>query len=218
MNSATLFSGADTPNRTKIKVCGLSRPQDIEAVNAALPDFIGFVFAESRRRVEEAQARALKTLLDSRITAVGVFVNAPVEQVARLCEERVINITQLHGDEDEAYITRLKELTDAPVIKAARVQSAADILATQALPCDYLLLDTYIPNAYGGSGKAFDYALIPPLEKPFFLAGGLNAQTLPAALARHPYAVDISSGAETTGGVKDGAKIAELVAMVRGQG
>ncbi len=204
-------------NRTKIKICGLSRSQDIEAVNAALPDFIGFVFAESRRRVSEEQARSLKATLDARIAAVGVFVNAPAEQVARLCEEGVIDIAQLHGDEDVAYIARLKQLTGAPVIKAVRVQSAADILAAQALPCDGLVLDTYAPNAYGGSGRTFDYALIPPLEKPFFLAGGLNAQALPAALARHPYAVDISSGAESDG-VKDSVKIAELVAMVRGRG
>lgn len=218
--SVVQFSAPDilsASNGVKVKICGLTRLQDITAVNAALPDFIGFVFAESRRKVSEEQASLLRARLDSRIKAVGVFVNAPVKQVARFCEKRVIDMAQLHGDEDEGYIHALKQLTVAPIIKAVRVRSAEDVLAAQKLPCNYLLLDTYTANAYGGSGETFDYAHIPPLEKPFFLAGGLNLQSLPAALALNPYGVDISSGAET-GGVKDGIKIAALVSMVRGHG
>lgn len=202
---------------TKIKICGLTRQEDIDIVNEVLPDYIGFVFAESRRRVSPEEAAALKMRLDERIRAVGVFVNADIADIEALCRNSVIDLVQLHGDEDSDYIAALMKKISCPVIKAVRVQSTQQVLDTAALPVDYLLLDTYKKDAYGGTGTVFDYKLIPKLDKPFFLAGGLNAGNIKEAMAASPYCLDISSGVETDG-VKDGAKIREIVGTIRGTG
>lgn len=198
----------------KIKLCGLTRTEDIAAVNEALPDYIGFVFAPSRRQVSRKQAAALKERLDPRIPAVGVFVNAPMEEIASLLESGVIDLVQLHGEEDAAYLTALRRRIRAPVIRAVRVRSTGQILAAEALPCDYLLLDAFREGMPGGTGEGFDRSLIPALKKPFFLAGGIGPDNLREAAAHRPYGLDISSGAET-GGCKDPQKIHALVAAVR---
>jgi phosphoribosylanthranilate isomerase len=122
---------------------------------------------------------------------------------------------QLHGDESETYIRQLKDQIDCPVIKAVRVQSAEQIRQAEKLPCDLLLLDTYQKGQYGGSGKMFDYALIPTLQKRFFLAGGLDSSNIAQAIrACNPYGVDISSGMETDG-LKDESKIRQIIQTVR---
>ena len=121
---------------------------------------------------------------------------------------------QLHGDEDSSYIRKLKDHTDLPVIKALRVRDTEQILRAQELPCEYLLLDTYTANAYGGAGAGFDWSMIPELTKPFFLAGGISTDNLVQAASCQPYCIDVSSGAETQGR-KDRMRIAQLVAMVR---
>jgi phosphoribosylanthranilate isomerase len=200
----------------KIKICGLTRMTDIDAVNGALPDFVGFVFADSRRQVGFDDAAAMRRRLDARIRAVGVFVDADPRGIVRLCESGVIDLVQLHGDEDADYIAQLKNETDCPVIKAVRVQRRQQVLAAEALPCDCLLLDAYLKDAAGGTGEVFDHALIPELKKPYFLAGGLNAGNIKtaAALTRKPFCLDVSSGVET-GGVKDAAKIREIVRIAR---
>ena len=197
---------------TKIKLCGLTRPQDIAAANALMPEFIGFVFAgKSRRCVSRAQAAGLKALLDPRIRAVGVFVNAPERDVAALLEDRIIDIAQLHGSEDEAYIARLRALTDRPVIQAFRIDSEADARRAQTSPADFVLLD----SGAGGTGAAFDWSLILGMTRPYFLAGGLDADSVRGAVERlAPYAVDVSSGIET-GGAKDPEKMAAFVRSVR---
>lgn len=201
---------------TKIKICGLFRPEDADYVNEALPDYIGFVFAQSRRRVTPAQAAALKERLDARIKAVGVFVDAAADEVVALVQAGVIDLIQLHGNEDAAYIERLRPTTDVPVVKAVRVRSAEQVLAAQSLPCDYLLLDAYHPEKQGGSGERFDWTLLPALEKPYFLAGGIDPGNIRLALKTGPYAIDVSSGAETDG-LKDKQKIIELVNIVRSE-
>lgn len=201
---------------TKLKICGLTRRQDIDIVNGALPDYIGFVFAESRRRVTPLQAAGLKARLDPRVKAVGVFVNADIDGIAALVRDGVIDLVQLHGGEDAAYITELRSEIACPVIKAVRVQSAAQVLHAETLPCDYLLLDAFRRDAYGGTGTAFDYALIPTLTKPYFLAGGLNAGNVKKALEMQPYCLDISSGVETDG-VKDERKIREIMFALAGK-
>lgn len=201
---------------TKIKICGIFRPEDAGFANEALPDYIGFVFAESRRCVTRLQAERIRALLNPFIKAVGVFVNAPKEEIASLYRDGVIDIVQLHGDEDTAYITELRANTDAPLIRAVRVQSAAQILEAQRFACDYLLLDTWRKGSYGGSGKAFDWTVIPQSSKPFFLAGGISTGNIREALKLKPYAVDVSSGAETDG-IKDRDKIMELVKIVRSE-
>ena len=200
---------------TRIKICGLTREKDIAAVNRCLPDYIGLVFAESRRRVTPEQASRLKAGLDARIKAVGVFTNAPVPFIMDLCEQGIIDIVQLHGDESETFIQSLKQKIACPVIKAVRVQTTEQILQAHKMSCDLLLLDTYQEGQYGGSGRTFDRKLIPALQKQFFLAGGLKADNIEQAVREcHPFGIDISSGVETNG-IKDEAKIRQIIAIIR---
>lgn len=202
---------------SKIKICGLKRECDIDYVNSALPDYIGFVFAKSRRQVTIEQARLLKQKLDCKIKAVGVFVNEDKYTVCKIANEGIIDLIQLHGDEDEDYITNIKENTTKPIIKAVRVQSAQQVLSAQCLPCDYLLLDAYNKNSYGGAGESFNWELIPKLEKPFFLAGGLDEKNILAAQnAVAPYCLDLSSGVEENG-VKSREKIEKIVNLIRSE-
>ena len=197
---------------TKIKFCGMTRAGDIAAANALRPDYIGFVFARgSRRAVTPEQAAALKADLAPGIQAVGVFVNAPPEQIAALLAAGTIDIAQLHGQEDETYLQALRALTDKPIIKAFRVDSAADLQRAAAFPSDGLLLD----SGAGGTGTAFDWTLLRDFGRPYFLAGGLNAENIGEAIQKyHPYAVDVSSGIETDG-KKDAKKMAAFAAAVR---
>lgn len=200
---------------SKVKICGLRRPRDIEMANLYKPDYVGFVFAVSSRQVTEEEAEALKAELADGILAVGVFVNAPVVQAARIAEKGIIDMIQLHGDEDEEYICSLKKLTGRPVIKAVRVQSREQILQAEKLPCDHLLLDTYTKGQYGGNGKRFDLSLISGLSKPFFLAGGLNAENVRQALEiSGAFAADVSSAVETDG-YKDTDKVKAFIQAVR---
>lgn len=197
---------------TRIKLCGLTRECDIEGANALMPDYIGFVFAEkSRRYLSPERAAALKVLLHPAIKAVGVFVREAPEKVAELLKAGIIDIAQLHGGEDEDYIARLRALTDAPLIKAFCIDSAADIEAARRSSADYILLD----SGNGGTGSVFDWSLISALDRPYFLAGGLSIDNLRDAIETlHPYALDVSSGIETDG-FKDPTKMAAFVAAVR---
>lgn len=202
----------------KIKICGLSRISDIEAVNQVSPDFIGFVFAQSKRMVTAKMAARMKSLLKPDISSVGVFVNEEIDKIIQICNQNIIDAVQLHGDEDEAYILTLRSKIHLPVIKAVRVRTRLDILNAENLPCDYLLLDSYKKDVYGGLGKVFDWSIIPDYhdrKKPIFLAGGLNINNLKNAMLNvKPYCIDISSGVETDGR-KDPLKIKEVVNMIR---
>lgn len=203
----------------RVKICGLCRMEDVSYVNDCLPDYAGFVFAKSRRQVTDRQAKEMRGSLDPHIRTVGVFVNEEIERVIRLCQRQIIDLIQLHGDEDGAYLERLSAHTDKPIVRAVRVQSAAQILSVQEQPCDYLILDTYIPGQYGGGGLGFDTSLIPPLAKPWFLAGGLDPENIGDKLTEcarcHPFGVDVSSGVETDG-KKDPEKIRAFIKNVRG--
>ena len=196
---------------TGIKLCGLKRECDIEAVNKLNPDFIGFVFAEkSKRYVNPIEAAKLKEMLSKDIKAVGVFVNESPEAVAELFYKGTIDMAQLHGSEDEEYISRFRSLTDKPLIKAIKVQSKADIEAADESSADYVLLDSG-----AGTGMTFNWQLIKGIKRPYFLAGGLNPENVAEAVkALNPYAVDVSSGIETDG-LKDEAKMADFVSIVR---
>lgn len=198
--------------KARIKLCGLSRPCDIEVVNELCPDYIGFVFAEkSRRYVPPEQAAELKSLLRPEILAVGVFVDEEIERIADLLGAGVIDLAQLHGGEDEAYIGRLRERTDSPLIKAFRVDKEGDIEKARASTADYVLLD----SGSGGTGKAFDRKLLARMDRPYFLAGGLDAATVGEAVERwRPYGVDVSSGIETEG-VKDAEKMRAFMKCAR---
>ncbi len=197
---------------TKIKICGLSRACDIEYANALLPDFIGFVFfPRSRRFVDEQKARELKTALDRRIKAVGVFVNAPPEFICRLYTDGIIDCAQLHGAEDNTYIKNIKSLCSVPVIKAFSVRGEHDIASAEMSCADYVLLD----NGEGGSGCSFDWNLLLKMKRPYFLAGGLSPKNISEAACRfQPYAVDVSSGVETDG-FKDFDKMKLIIETVR---
>lgn len=198
-------------NSTLIKICGLSRPEDIDVVNELRPDFIGFVFYEkSKRNVTKEKAKSLKEKLDSRIPAVGVFVNADPEFVISLLEERIIDIAQLHGSEDEEYIQNIKAKTGRKVIKAFVVNDAQSLEEAEKSSADYLLLDSGM-----GTGSTFDWSKLDEVTSPYFLAGGLGLDNIDKALSEiKPYAVDVSSGVETDG-VKDPAKIREFINRVR---
>lgn len=201
---------------TQIKVCGLKREEDVSMVNEVLPDFAGFVFAESKRKIDKAQAAQLKKKLDPRIKAVGVFVNEPIENIRDLVNESIIDLVQLHGDESEQYIAELRKAISSPIIKAIRVQTEADIEQAQSYDCDYLLFDAWSKEMYGGSGRMFDWSLVQTaMAKPFFLAGGLSQENIEqAAKTVQPTALDVSSGVETDG-FKDADKIRAVVDLVR---
>lgn len=197
---------------TKIKFCGLSRECDMEAANKLRPDYVGFVFAEnSRRYVTPERAERLKRLLDPGIMAVGVFVNEAPEKVAELLDKRIIDLAQLHGQENEDYIARLRRLTERPLIKAFRIDSAEDTEKAAGSSADYILLD----SGKGGTGSRFDWRLIANFPRPYFLAGGLAVENVSEALKMPMlYALDVSSGIESKG-VKDTDKMAAFVAAVR---
>ena len=215
----------------KVKFCGIRRTEDIEAVNRLKPDLAGFVFAKSKRQVTKEQAAALKELLDPGIKTVAVLVNMPVEEAAALANTGIADLLQLHGDEDAAYIAKLKTLTGAKIIKAIRLRSgeleANAKLLTEAVQADYYLFDTFLPDTYGGTGKTFSLSLLNNLliDKPFFLAGGLDADNVAeiigqvqkdATLLPFFYGVDVSGGIET-GVVKDPIKMEAFMKAIRGK-
>mgnify|MGYP000926050784 FL=1 len=200
---------------TRIKICGLTRHEDIDAVNRYLPDYIGFVFAKSRRQVSDERAMELKSRLDPRISAVGVFVNEDMERIVKLCGQGVIDVVQLHGDEEGDYITRLKQKIRNPVIKAVHVGKGKRAVNVYENIGDFLLFDTYHEGQFGGSGKPFDWSLVEKPDRPYFIAGGINRSNVLSAIETlHPYGVDISSGVEKNG-VKDGELIGEIITIIR---
>lgn len=203
----------------KVKICGIKNLQDVQAVNKHKPDFAGFVFYPlSKRYVSLIVARRLKAALNRHIKTVGVFVNAPVEEIAAAEEMGIIDLVQLHGDEGNAYIAELKKICRLPIIKAVRVQDENDIKRADYYNCDYLLFDTYSQSAYGGTGRQFNTQLLKgvKIHKPYFIAGGLNADNVRHALkGLKPFAADVSGGVETDGG-KDAAKIKAFIKQVKG--
>lgn len=225
----------------RIKLCGMMRRCDIEYANEAMPDYVGFVFADTRRRITRGQAEEFRAALDSDIQAVGVFVDADVQLVGALLQEGVIDFAQLHGHEDRRYIDRLREICDKPVIKAVRVVSGEDIVRAAELDVEYLLLDTYRQGILGGTGAQFDWDIIEETRrskqadvteetgsyvgssvqdrtricgKPFFLAGGLTVDGIHEAARVGAYGLDISTGIETDG-YKDREKMIEAVRRIR---
>ena len=200
---------------TRIKFCGLTRQEDIVCANELIPEYIGFVFAKkSRRYISPQQAFALRQELNANIKAVGVFVDEAPEAVARLLENKTIDIAQLHGNETLGYIRNLRSLTDKPIIQAFAIKTAAAAEIAKRSTADYVLLDAKC----GGSGQSFDWNFIQNFNRPYFLAGGLDEQNIGEALQRLlPYAVDVSSGIETNG-YKDKEKTRAFSDAVRGKG
>lgn len=197
---------------TKVKICGLTRECETEYMNRWHPDFCGFIFAgNSRRYVSRERAAVLKALLSPEIRTVGVFVNARPEAAAACAGEGIIDLIQLHGQEDEGYLKALRELTDCPVIQAFSVKEAGDIRRAEESSADYILLD----HGAGGTGECFNWKLLSGLKRPYFLAGGLTPDNVERAVRLYrPYALDISSGVETDG-VKDPIKIETCIRRIK---
>lgn len=208
------------PEVAKIKICGLTRPEDIHAANAAMPDYIGFVFAESRRRVTLAQACELRRLLHKNIISVGVFVDETIENILAAVKSGAISAVQLHGGEDEIFIEALQNaLRDfpeknlkIPIIKAVSISKKGDAQAWENSASDFLLLD----RKGGGTGETFDWNLIGTVKKPFFLAGGLSAENVAHAVQQvKPFATDVSTGVEISPGIKCEEKIKNFTQLVK---
>lgn len=197
---------------TRVKICGMKRPEDIAYVNELKPEYIGFVFAQgSGRYVAPEWAAQLKAGLSRSIQAVGVFVNEPQENILELLESGTIDLAQIHGNEGADYIRALKRRTGKPIIQAFQVSSTADADLAEASPADFVLLD----HGAGGTGKTFDWSLVSGVRRPFFLAGGLSPENVGEAIVRcHPFAVDASSMLETDGW-KDPDKMKRFIDAVR---
>ena len=196
---------------TKIKLCGMMDPRDIEVINTLSADYAGFVFWEkSRRFVSDEKAASLKEKLSKDIKAVGVFLDDDIDHIKSLSDEGIIDVIQLHGHEDEGYISKLKSCTDMPIIKAFLVKDESVLETIEASGADMVLLDSGT-----GSGKSFDWSILNKIKRDYFLAGGLDTKNVAEAVERlRPYAVDVSSGIETDG-VKDPQKMRRFVEEVR---
>ena len=198
---------------TKLKICGLTCEEDIAAVNEVKPDFAGFIIEvpSSRRNLSAEQVKVLVKGLDKEILPVGVFVDARPELPISLLRDGSLWAAQLHGNEDEEYIEKIQNMTGKPVIKAFSIKTPEDVQRALRSPADYILLD----QGTGGTGEPFDWSLVPPVRRPFFLAGGIGFENLREAISTlHPWAVDLSSSLETNG-KKDPAKIRQIVRMLK---
>lgn len=205
----------------KIKTCGLFREEDINYANELKPDYIGFVFAESKRKVGVEKAYDLKNKLDKEIKSVGVFVNDNLDFILNLIKEKIIDIIQLHGNEDNDFLDNLKTKTNAKIIKFIPVENADSILNGLNIFSDFILLD----NLKGGVGKTFNWnylkeafelnkKFIEVFNKKYFLAGGLNKENINEALKFNPYCVDLSGGLETNG-IKDFEKMKYIINITK---
>ncbi len=202
-------------NRTRIKLCGLFRSEDIETVNELRPEYIGFVFfKKSSRNLSPETAQALKKQLNKDIKAVGVFVDEDISYIKSIADQKIIDIVQLHGHEDNDYIDKLKGRISLPVIKAIQITDDSSFDKNKWSSADYYLLDSGM-----GTGSTFDWDIVKgkvkSLGKEVFLAGGLDPENVSEAIANlHPFAVDVSSGIETNK-CKDVDKMRRFVDAVR---
>ena len=218
----------------KVKMCGISKVETIPAVVEAKPDYMGLVFAPSKRQVTVDQAKILVEELhrgyakkygsdtehdkNDTIKTVGVFVNETVDNLVTIANEANLDAVQLHGDEDEAFIQSLKERTNVEVWKAVQIRSAADVEKWIDSSADMLLFDAYHKDERGGTGEVFDWSSLDAFERPFMLAGGIDSTNVARAIRTvRPYGIDISSGIETNG-VKDDEKITAFTKIVKSIG
>ena len=211
----------------KVKMCGISKVETIPAVVEAKPDYMGLVFAPSKRQVTVEQAKILIEELHKQcinhydtkvVKTVGVFVNETLDNLVRIADTANLDAVQLHGDEDEAFIQSLKERTNVEVWKAIQIRSAADVEKWIDSSADMLLFDAYHKDERGGTGEVFDWSSLDTFERPFMLAGGIDSTNVARAIRTvRPYGIDISSGIETNG-VKDDEKITAFTKIVKSIG
>lgn len=188
--------------KTKFKICGITQLNEIYDANQYLPDYVGFVFAQGRHKITTESASLFRKMLNQNIQTVGVFVNEDIKQIRKIADQGIINLIQLHGQEDEQYIHELRGMCDKKIIKAFSVMSINDIKIAEKTSADYILYD----YEKGGSGQKFNWHLLKGCKRDYFLAGGINYQNIDTALKMKPFAIDISTGAETNG-IKDKNKI-----------
>ena len=211
----------------KVKMCGISKVETIPAIVDAKPDYMGLVFAPSKRQVTVEQAKILIEELHKQcinhydikvVKTVGVFVNETLDNLVRIADTANLDAVQLHGDEDEAFIQSLKERTNVEVWKAVQIRSAADVEKWIDSSADMLLFDAYHKDERGGTGEVFDWSSLDAFERPFMLAGGIDSTNVARAIRTvRPYGIDISSGIETNG-VKDDEKIKAFTKIVNSIG
>lgn len=210
-------------DKIKIKICGIRRIEDVEIINQYRPDYIGFVFAPSKRQVSKEEAESLAIKVHPSIKKVGVFVNQPIEFLAELLLNGTVDYLQLHGEEDEIYENSLFHLLrqkgisspEDRCIMAFRIKEEEDMEKVSLTGCSLLLLDAFSKEAQGGTGETFDWSLIKKIEKPFFLAGGIHAGNVKTAIEQvRPYGIDTSSSLETEG-IKDKEKIKAFLEIIR---
>ena len=194
----------------KVKFCGLKRPCDIAWANELRPDYAGFVFAGKKRRVSDDQAAALRKALDPSIPAVGVFVDDSLKHIGQLVTAGTIQIVQLHGCEDDAMIEAVQQTLKVCLMIPRPPTSTPVPYTTLCRSHTKVLRD----HGAGGTGDCFDWALLAHIDRPYFLAGGLNPDNAAQAAALQPFALDVSSGIETDG-VKDKEKMKRFMAQVR---
>ena len=196
---------------TELKICGLKRLEDIIAVNRHGADFAGFVFFEkSKRYVDPYKANELISLLRADIKPVGVFMDEPLDNVVRIARITGVELVQLHGHESEEYVEYVKRTLDRPVIKAYKASEEGALEKAANSAADYVMIDSG-----AGSGKKFDWSILKDFKRDYFLAGGLDPESVGEAIRMlEPFAVDVSSGVETDG-IKDEKKIAEFIKAVR---
>lgn len=198
----------------KIKICGLTSLNDISYINETGVDFAGFIFFhKSKRYITLNQAIEMKNLLNSSIKSVGVFVNENIKEIINIANYGVIDIIQLHGNETNENIKEIKEKIGLPIIKALKADENLEFNIQNTI-ADYVLIDSFSTNKFGGTGITFDYGLIPNTDKKFFLAGGLNIDNIDNAIKMKPYCLDINSGVEIEG-KKDRSKIIEIVKKIK---
>lgn len=204
---------------SKLKLCGIRRVEDVEYLNEFPPDYAGFIFAPTRRYVPPEMAKMLISRLDSKIKTVGVFVDMPISEMKTFAD--MLDVFQLHGGEDEEYISQLRKIIPekCEIWKAVRLKVSEDIDRAEKLTADRLLIDAYDPKEYGGTGKSarIDLILNREIAKPFFIAGGISADNISEVnrlLGGRAYGFDVSSGIETDG-VKDREKIHRLTEIFR---
>ena len=211
----------------KVKMCGISNVETIPAIVDAKPDYMGLVFAPSKRQVTVDQAKILVEELHKQcinhydtkvVKTVGVFVNETLDNLVRIADTANLDAVQLHGDEDEAFIQSLKERTNVEVWKAIQIRTAADTEKWIDSSADMLLFDAYHKDERGGTGEVFDWSSLDAFERPFMLAGGIDSTNVARAIRMvRPYGIDISSGIETNG-VKDDEKITAFIKIVKSIG
>ena len=211
----------------KVKMCGISKVETIPAIVDAKPDYMGLVFAPSKRQVTVEQAKILIEELHKQcinhydtkvVKTVGVFVNETLDNLVRIADTANLDAVQLHGDEDEAFIQSLKERTNVEVWKAIQIRTAADTEKWIDSSAEMLLFDAYHKDERGGTGEVFDWSSLDAFERPFMLAGGIDSTNVARAIRTvRPYGIDISSGIETNG-VKDDEKITAFTKIVKSIG